>query len=110
MSEQLHGLHEQAIITAKPPARRARADAWPKAAKDLLFLHYGHLHVSTIKTLLQPYFTRKVTDNMVFGKANRMEIAGRCPKHEMKLLPTSLQMPSEVCELPASNGPGPESV
>lgn len=112
MSEQLQGLLEQVAITAKLPAkkRRPRPDAWPEAAVDIMKRDYGYRHVTAIMADLQPHFPkRKVSQNMVFGKANRLMIAGRCPKYQMKLLPTCPHSESEASALPTSNGQETES-
>ena len=115
MSEQLQGLLEQVAITAQLPGqspakkRRPRPDAWPKAAVDIIDRDYGYIHITSVIANLQPHFTKKVSPNMVFGKANRMGIAGRCPKYQMKLLPTSPHSESEASELPVSNGQETES-
>ena len=115
MSEQLQGLLEQVAITAQLPGqspakkRRPRPDAWPKAAVDIIDRDYGYIHITSVIENLRPHFKRFVTPNMVFGKANRLGIAGRCPKYQMKLLPMSPHSESEVCELPVGNGQETES-
>jgi len=90
MSKQLQDLHEQVERTheEKPKKRRrTRPDAWPKEAEDILDRDYANVPMTILVLTLQPHFERIVTPNMIFGKANRMNIAGRLARHKVKLLP-----------------------
>jgi hypothetical protein len=83
MSKEINGLAEKALRfegeLPKRFPRPNRTDRWPKEAEAILDRDYGKVHPRKIRKALAPILGREVTNNMLFGKANRMGLSVREP-------------------------------